>query len=56
MVKEKQAATDGMFDPLKDVIDLLRNYGVEIPQVSFFLRPMFLVHFYAFLGRRAWCS
>ena len=34
MVKEKQAATDSMFDPLKDVIDLLRNYGVEIPQAS----------------------
>ena len=34
MVKEKQAATDSMFDPLKDVIDLLRNYGVDIPQAS----------------------
>ena len=34
LVKEKQAATDSMFDPLKDVIDLLRNYGVEIPQAS----------------------
>ena len=34
MVKEKQAATDSMFDPLKDVIDVLRNYGVEIPQDS----------------------
>ena len=34
MVKEKQTATDNMFEPLKDIIDLLRQYGVEIPQES----------------------
>ncbi len=32
MVKEKQAATDVMFDPLHEIIDLLRNYGVAIPE------------------------
>ena len=34
LVKEKQSIADNMFDPLKDIIDLLRNYGVEIPQES----------------------
>ena len=34
LVKEKQAATDVMFDPLHDIIDLLRDYGVVIPEES----------------------
>ena len=34
MVKEKQANTDTMFEPLKEVIDVLKNYGVVIPEVS----------------------
>ena len=34
LVKEKQSMADNMFGPLKDIIDLLRNYGVEIPQES----------------------
>jgi len=34
MVKEKQAATDVMFEPLHDIIDMLRNYGVVIPEKS----------------------
>ena len=33
-VKEKQASTDIMFDPLKDVIELLKCYGVGIPEES----------------------
>ena len=32
VVKEKQAATDVMFEPLHDIIDMLRNYGVAIPE------------------------
>lgn len=34
LVKEKQSIADNMFGPLKEIIDLLRNYGVEIPQES----------------------
>ncbi len=34
MVKEKQATTDVMFEPLHDIIDMLRNYGVVIPEKS----------------------
>ena len=34
LVKEKQSIADSMFGPLKEIIDLLRNYGVEIPQES----------------------
>lgn len=31
-VKERQAATDTMFEPLKQTIELLRSYGEEIPE------------------------
>lgn len=31
-VKERQAATDGMFEPLKQTIELLRTYGEELPE------------------------
>ncbi|KAM9208504.1 dynein axonemal heavy chain 17 [Dugong dugon] len=31
-VKERQAATDTMFQPLKQTIELLRTYGEEIPE------------------------
>ena len=34
MVKERQHATDTMFEPLSDIIDMLRNYGVAIPEES----------------------
>lgn len=34
LVKDKQAATDVMFEPLHDIIDMLRNYGVVIPEKS----------------------
>ncbi len=34
MVKERQNATDAMFEPLTEIIDLLRNYGVSIPEES----------------------
>ncbi|XP_015211854.2 dynein axonemal heavy chain 17 [Lepisosteus oculatus] len=30
-VKDRQAATDGMFEPLKETIEFLKNYGVELP-------------------------
>ena len=33
-VKERQAYTDTMFDPLNDIIEVLRNYGVPIPEES----------------------
>ncbi|XP_025715360.1 dynein axonemal heavy chain 17 isoform X2 [Callorhinus ursinus] len=31
-VKEKQVATDNMFEPLKQTIELLKTYGEEIPE------------------------
>ncbi|XP_075415820.1 dynein axonemal heavy chain 17 [Tenrec ecaudatus] len=31
-VKERQVATDSMFEPLKQTIELLRTYGEEIPE------------------------
>lgn len=31
-VKERQAATDNMFEPLKQTIELLKSYGEEIPE------------------------
>ena len=34
VVKEKQSATDAMFEPLHDIIDMLRNYGCIIPEES----------------------
>ena len=37
LVKEKQSLADSMFEPLKEIIDLLRNYGMEIPQESIVL-------------------
>ena len=33
-VKERQNTTDTMFDPLQEIIELLRNYGVAIPEES----------------------
>ena len=33
-VKERQATTDTMFEPLKEVIEVLKNYGVVIPEES----------------------
>ena len=34
LVAGRQKATDAMFDPLQDVIDLLRQYGMAIPNES----------------------
>lgn len=31
-VKERQVATDVMFEPLKDIIELLKQYSVEFPE------------------------
>ena len=31
-VKERTAATDEMFEPLKETIELLRQYGQELPE------------------------
>ncbi|KAL0281201.1 UNVERIFIED_CONTAM: hypothetical protein PYX00_002260 [Menopon gallinae] len=31
-VKERQAATDGMFEPLKQTIELLKSYDQELPE------------------------
>ena len=33
-VKERQATTDTMFEPLKEVIELLKKFGVVIPEES----------------------
>ena len=34
LVANRQKATDTMFDPLQEVIDLLRQYGMAIPNES----------------------
>ncbi len=34
MVKERQTTTDTMFEPLSKIIDMLRSYGVVIPEES----------------------
>ena len=34
VVKEKQLTTDTMFDPLGQIIEMLRGYGVVIPEES----------------------
>ena len=31
-VKDRQAATDEMFEPLKQTIELLKTYGQELPE------------------------
>ena len=31
-VKERQTATDNMFEPLKQTIELLKSYGEEMPE------------------------
>lgn len=31
-VKDRQAATDHMFEPLKQTIELLKTYGEEMPE------------------------
>lgn len=31
-VKERQSATDSMFEPLKQTIELLKSYGEEMPE------------------------
>lgn len=31
-VKERQVETDGMFEPLKQIMDLLKDYNVEFPE------------------------
>jgi len=31
-VKDRQAATDEMFEPLKDTIELLKSYSQEMPE------------------------
>ena len=33
-VKERQSTTDAMFEPLEEIIEVLRNYGVAIPEES----------------------
>jgi hypothetical protein len=34
VVKERQTTTDTMFEPLSKIIDMLRAYGVVIPEES----------------------
>ena len=34
VVKEKQLTTDTMFEPLGQIIEMLRGYGVVIPEES----------------------
>ena len=35
-VRDRQAATDKMFDPLRDTVILLEQYGVTIPDQVYF--------------------
>jgi len=32
MIRERRQATDNMFDPIKDIIELLKTYDVEFPE------------------------
>lgn len=42
-VKERQAATDGMFEPLKQTIELLKSYDQELPEeVNVLLQVSFI--------------
>lgn len=34
-VKERQVATDNMFEPLKQTIELLKTYGEEMPEETY---------------------
>lgn len=34
-VKERQVATDSMFEPLKQTIELLKTYGEEMPEETY---------------------
>lgn len=34
-VKERQVATDSMFEPLKQTIELLKSYGEDLPEETF---------------------
>ena len=43
IVKEKQSTTDTMFEPLCKIINMLRNYGVIIPEESFWVMYSTLV-------------
>ena len=49
-VKERQAATDEMFEPLQETIHLLKTYEMELPQeVNVLLQVIFvdfIVNFY----------
>lgn len=34
-IKDRQAATDSMFDPIKEYIELLKSYDYEMPETVF---------------------
>ncbi len=41
-VKDRQATTDEMFEPLKQTIELLKTYDQEMPEVVGFFNEIFL--------------
>ncbi len=49
-VKDRQATTDEMFEPLKQTIELLKTYDQEMPEVVGFLIKCFSVLFYSSLS------
>lgn len=44
-VKDRQASTDEMFEPIKETIELLKQYDQELPEeVNVLLQVMFFIH------------
>lgn len=44
-IKERQLETDRIFDPLKDIADMLRQYNVEIPE-NIVIQVIFFYYYY----------
>ena len=52
-VKDRQATTDEMFEPLKQTIELLKTYGQELPEEVHMQLQVILVTFMVWYGM-AW--
>ena len=54
-VKDRQATTDEMFEPLKQTIELLKTYGQELPEEVHMQLQVNLVSFVVWLSM-TWCG
>ena len=54
-VKDRQATTDEMFEPLKQTIELLKTYGQELPEEVHMQLQVNLVSFVVWLSMM-WCG